>query len=285
MNSLLSRDDRRLTLTAFEAIRRTLNRHAGLWFSLDMRTTVERRLRERLTFLGLESFDDYASRLEQDQGELEEATELCTVNETYAFRGMRQLVAFREGIIPRFGPKDRITVWSAGCSSGEEPYTLAAILLASGKISPERVKVFGTDISRRCIALARRGIYSPSSFREDSDEANHLNCEHYFNQNADGTRTVAAELRNVCHFKHANLLDTAIGGFIDVVFCRNVLIHMDERSRKRVVLGFFERMSPGGYLILGHSESLLNESVPFIVEEICDEIVYRKPEITGGGSQ
>jgi len=112
MNSLLSRDDRRLTLTAFEAIRRTLNRHAGLWFSLDMRTTVERRLRERLTFLGLESFDDYASRLEQDQGELEEATELCTVNETYAFRGMRQLVAFREGIIPRFGPKDRITVWS-----------------------------------------------------------------------------------------------------------------------------------------------------------------------------
>jgi chemotaxis protein methyltransferase CheR len=285
MNSLLSRDDRRLTLTTFEAIRRTLNRYAGLWFSLDMRTTVERRLRERLNVLGTDNFEDYAARIEQDQAELEEAAEVCTVNETYAFRGMRQLVAFRDGIVPRFAAKDRITVWSAGCSSGEEAYTLAAILLGSGRISPERVKVFGTDISRRCIALARRGTYSLSSFREDPYDQQQLNYDHFFTPHADGSRTVTPELKNVCHFKHANLLDTAIGGFIDVVFCRNVLIHMDERSRMRVVLGFFERMSPGGYLILGHSESLLNESVPFVVEEICDEIVYRKPEITSGGSQ
>lgn len=280
MTNLNPRDDRRLTLATFESIRLKLNQHAGLWFALELRATVERRLRERMRARDLDDFEAYDKLLSEDEVELEEAAEACTVNETYAFRGVGQLRAFRDGIAPRFAARDRISVWSAGCSSGEEAYTLAAILLASGHVSPSRIKIFGTDISRRCISRARKGIYSPSSFREDASFA----YAQYFPKGPEGSRSAAPELRAVCHFKHANLLDTALGGFIDVIFCRNVLIHMDERARRQVVIGFFDRMSPGGYLILGHSESLLRESEGFLVEEICGEIIYRKPDILEPGA-
>jgi chemotaxis protein methyltransferase CheR len=285
MSSPSSRDDRRLSLATFEAIRRALNAHAGLWFSPDMRPTVERRLRDRLRLAEVDSFEEYATRLDSDLAELEEAAEVCTVNETYAFRGAHQLRAFTEGILPRYAARDRITVWSAGCASGEEAYTLAALTLASGLVTPERVRIFGTDISRRCIALARRGVYSASSFRAEPGARSAFDPDRFFAPRPDGTRVVSGELKAICHFRHANLLDTAIGSFIDVVFCRNVLIHMDERSRRRIILGFFERLSPGGYLVLGHSESLLRSSIPFIIEELKDEIVYRKPELHEAGAE
>jgi chemotaxis protein methyltransferase CheR len=232
----------------------------------------------------LDSFEEYATRIEEDEAELEEAAEVCTVNETYAFRGAHQLRAFTDGILPRYAARDRVTIWSAGCASGEEAYTLAALTLASGLITPDRVRIFGTDISRRCIALARRGVYSASSFRAEPGTRSPFDPDRFFLPRPDGTRAVSSELKAVCHFRHANLLDTAIGSFIDVIFCRNVLIHMDERSRRRVVLGFFERLSPGGYLVLGHSESLLRSDLPFIVEELKEEIVYRKPDLHEGGA-
>ncbi len=283
MHNLHPRDERRLTLAAFEGIRVRLNRHAGLWFALEMRATVERRLRERLRARGIASFEEYGQLLDSDEVELEEAAESCTVNETYTFRGTGQLRAFRDGIVPRFAARDRISIWSAGCASGEEAYTLAAITVSSSQITPSRIKIFGTDISRRCIARARKGVYSPSSFREERPE---LRYDQYFPKAEDGSRSASPELRAVCHFKHANLLDTAVGGFIDVIFCRNVLIHMGEKARRQVVSGFLDRMSPGGFLILGHSESLLKESAGFQPLELHDEIVYQKPDIMGpGGSR
>lgn len=282
MHNLHPRDDKRLTLAAFEGIRVQLNKHAGLWFALEMRATVERRLRERLRARNIDTFEEYEKLLGVDEIELEEAAEACTVNETYAFRGVGQLRAFRDGIVPRFAERDRISIWSAGCASGEEAYTLAALVLSSGHVSPARIKIFGTDISRRCIARARKGVYSASSFREERPE---IRYDQFFPKTGDGLRTASPELRAICHFKHANLLDTAVGGFIDVIFCRNVLIHMDERARRQVVSGFFDRMSPGGYLVLGHSESLLKESAGFNALELHDEIVYQKPDIISGGSR
>jgi len=260
----------------FAQIRQLLNVHAGLWFSPELRPAVERRLRERLATVRLETFAEYLKLLGEDIAEIGDAVEACTVNETYAFRGTRQLQAFRQFILPRLASRERVVVWSAGCASGEEAYTLGALVLASGLFPPERVHIFGTDISRRCIAAARRGVYSASSFR--GDEA--FPFERFFTLLPNGSRTVIDELRALCHFRHANLLDTAVGGFIDVVFCRNVLIHMDEASRRRIIRGFYDRLSPGGYLVLGHSESLLKEDTPFAIEELPDEIVYRKPGIS-----
>lgn len=260
----------------FAQIRQLLNVHAGLWFSPELRPAVERRLRERLGALGLQTFGEYLKVLAEDLTELGDAVEACTVNETYAFRGTGQLQAFRKFILPRLASRERVVVWSAGCASGEEAYTLGALVLASALFPPERVHIFGTDISRRCIAAARRGVYSASSFR--GDEA--FPFERFFQLLPNGNRTVIDDLRSICHFRHANLMDTAVGGFIDVVFCRNVLIHMDEASRRRIIRGFYDRLSPGGYLVLGHSESLLKEDTPFAIEELPDEIVYKKPGIT-----
>jgi len=265
----------------FELIRKLLNRHAGLWFAAEMRPVLERRLRDRLEALGLENFTEYRRRLEDgDEIEVGEAAEACTVNETYVFRGIRQLRTFRDVLLPRLaaGPgrgQGGVVVWSAGCATGEEAYTLGAIVLQSGLFDPTRVRIFGTDISRRCVAAARRGVYSASSFRDQSG----LAYDHYFRRQPDGSRAVVEELRNACHFRHANLLDGSAFGFINVVFCRNVLIHMDEASRRIVVQSFYDRLAPGGYLVLGHSESLLKERTPFIAEELPDDLVYRKPAV------
>lgn len=271
-----------LGLEDFEHIRATLNQHAGLWFSTEMRPVIERRLRDRLGALSLDSFADYCRLIDTDDLELEVAVEACTVNETYAFRNSHQLKAFRDYVLPRLRSRDRIVVWSAGCASGEEVYSLGAIILGSGQFSAERARIFGTDISRRCIAAARKGVYSASSFREDQ----FTSYKQYFQLLPDGSRAVTSELKSMCSFRQANLLEQSLGGFIDVIFCRNVLIHMDEHARRRVILGFFERLSPGGYLFLGHSESLLRDTQPFSVETLGDhasgEIVYRKQDIPGG---
>lgn len=270
-----------LSIEDFEEIRKVLNQHAGLWFAAEMRPAIERRLRDRLVALGISDFNEYRRRLaEGDVVEIGEAAEACTVNETYAFRGARQLKTFRDVLLPRISAaKPRsgrgIVVWSAGCASGEEAYTLGAIVLESGLFDPSRVRIFGTDISRRCIAAARKGTYSASSFRDEASAP----YERFFVKQRDGSRTVVEDLRSICHFRHANLLDGSAFGFIDVVFCRNVLIHMDEGSRRRIVKSFYDRLAPGGYLVLGHSESLLKERTEFIVEELPDDLVYRRPNV------
>lgn len=284
MRAVLSNED-------FELIRALLNRHAGLWFASEMRSVIERRLRDRLALLNIDTFGEYMRRLSDgDTLELGEAVEICTVNETYAFRGARQLRTLRDVILPRVAqgrsllgepsassPRAAsLAVWSAGCSTGEEVYTVAAIALASGLFDPTRVRIFGTDISRRCVAAARKGVYSTSSFREDDVG---MPYQHYFVKQLDGTRVVNDALRSVCHFRHANLLEESSPGFLDVVFCRNVLIHMDEVSRRKIVESFYKRLSPGGFLILGHSESLLKEQTEFVVEELPDDIIYRKPNV------
>jgi len=266
-----------LTQDEFERLRNLLHQYAGLWFGIDARPAIERRLQKRLTATGETSFAAYLRRLiEGDATELEEAVESCTVNETYVFRQEYQLRAFRYDILPRLVRRERLLVWSAGCATGEEVYTIGSIVLESGLVPHERVHVFGTDISRRCIAFARRGVYSATSFRGVTSPL----YNKYFVKQNDGSRSVSADLKAVCKFRHANLLsETAFPGAVDVIFCRNVLIHMGEQPRKKVVAGFFNRLTPGGYLLLGHSESLLADPSPFEVVQLADDIVYRRPAI------
>jgi chemotaxis protein methyltransferase CheR len=264
-----------LTQDEFERLRSLLHDHAGLWFGLEARPTIERRLLPRLAATDSQSFAQYLRRLcEGDVAELEDAVEACTVNETYAFRQEYQLRVFRYDILPQLTSRDRLLVWSAGCATGEEVYTVAAIILESGLFPKDRIHIFGTDISRRCIAFARRGVYSASSFRSFTSPL----YAPYFVRNADGTRTVTPELKAMCRFRQANLLsDTAFASSLEVIFCRNVLIHMGERARQRVVRTFYERLAPGGYLLLGHSESLLGDPGPFEVVQLSEDIAYRKP--------
>ncbi|HVY47327.1 MAG TPA: protein-glutamate O-methyltransferase CheR [Minicystis sp.] len=272
-------DEIRLDATEFRLLRELFNETCGLAFGQESRQVIERRLRERLAALGISSFGEYYQYLrfhERGKAELDEAIDLVTVNETYFFREAYQLRAYKYEILPMLPDAGRLAVWSAGCSTGEEVYTIAMTTRDAGLFeTPGAVRIFGSDISRRCVASARRGVYGPSSFRATPPDVR----KRWFVDRDDGTHVVD-DLRPPCHFGHLNLLDATravVVGRVDVIFCRNVLIYFDDASRRRVIDMFYDRLQPGGFLLLGHSESLLNLSTAFELVHLREDLVYRKP--------
>ena len=288
----------------FRLLRDLFAVRTGLHFGPESRFSVERRLRERLVVLNMATFAEYHHYLRYGshaQEEWDEAIDLLTTNETYFFREDRQLRAFETEVLPLVHPlaraRGRLTVWSAGCSTGEEVYTIAILIQQSGlfPISTSSrlaqrmptlscdVRVYGSDISRRCVAAARRGVYAEGSFRATSPQVRAA----FFRKEVDGWH-VADSIRQVCHFGQMNLLDedrSRILGRADVVFCRNVLIYLDPRARKTVIEVLYDRLLPGGILLLGHSESLLNVSTAFELLHLRDDLVYRKPISARGANQ
>lgn len=284
----------RMSLEEHAAIVEMLRDRFGLTFSHDSRPSLERRLRERLQKTRTPTFTDYVRLLRGDRAEQElaEAADLVTVNETYLLREEPQLRAFADEGIALLGRPKRVSIWSAGCSTGEEVYSIAIALLEAGKVPAHGIRITGTDVSRRCIQAARRGVFGPSAFRVTSDATR----RRWFVERGEGAHA-NDELRQVVHFSHMNLLDRArasLIGTVDVVFCRNVLIYMDDSARNRVVAMFHEMLAPGGLLLLGHSESLLHDqqrsarlsstnetaegpAPSFDPVHLRTEIVYRKP--------
>jgi chemotaxis protein methyltransferase CheR len=270
-----------MRIEEFRLINRFINRFCGIHLDDDMRFVAERRLGERVIALGLSSFGEYYHYLRyhpERKAELERAVDILTTNETYFFREFFQLTAFRDEVLPKLRDmaqrKRSLTVWSAGCSSGEEVYSLAILIDETRLFTDWDVRVFGNDISRRIIQIARRGIYSASSFRATPPE-----YERYFIKTPEG-KMVVPSIRAMCHFGHFNLLDEAravMVGRVEAVFCRNVLIYFDETARKNVIQSFYQRLCPGGFLMLGHSESLFNDSTAFELTHLTNDLVYRKP--------
>jgi chemotaxis protein methyltransferase CheR len=263
-------------------LRDLVNDYAGLKFEDDAAYAFDRRLGERVATLELNGFDEYYKYLRfnpRGQAELEEAVELLVTAETYFFRQEYQLRGFRDEILPTLAAanasRQRLTLWSAGCSTGEEAYTIAMLVHESGLFNGWDVRIIGSDLSRRNVASARRGIYRGSSFRTIDPGLR----SGYFVATSEGFQ-VADWIRRLCYFGQLNLLDRArasIVGRVDAIFCRNVLIYFDSRSRRRVIDNLYERLVSGGYLLLGHSESLLNVSTAFELVHLREDLVYRKP--------
>ncbi len=232
--------------------------------------------------LGLERFRGYYRYLKyspEQQKEFDELVERVTTNETYFFRESYQLEVFIKDIIPelnsRKAPGERVRIWSAGCSTGEEPYTLGMLLDEAGYIRRNEYEIFGNDISRKVLQTARSGVYRESSFR--TTEERYL--RRYFSQ--DGRLFVLDDrIRNIVTFGNLNLMDDkalAVVGRVDVIFCRNVMIYFTPEARRRLLKVFYSRLRPGGFLLLGHSESLINESTDFELVTLRRDMVYRKP--------
>ncbi|MBI2895262.1 MAG: protein-glutamate O-methyltransferase CheR [Deltaproteobacteria bacterium] len=283
MNVSFASAEPRLEIEEFRLIRDIVNRSSGICFGDDSQYLVERRLRDRVAALGLGSFAEYHQYLRYHPGaraELEEAIEALTLNETYFFREDYQLRAFKSEILPELferagGRASGLCVWSAGCSTGEEVYTIAMLILESGLFEGWDVKVFGNDINRRVLQHARRGIYGKGAFRVTPDSYRRS----FFVERPDGMH-VADRVRGMCHFGHLNLVEDdriALIGRVDVVFCRNVLIYFDNEARRKVIDRFYERLLPGGYLLLGHSESLIHLSTSFEIVHLENDLVYRRP--------
>lgn len=271
----------------YRLLRDLVSEKLGIWFGPESRMSLERRLRERLTVRGLASYGDYYQLLKYSPlatEEWEEASELLTTHETYFFREDYQLRAFKNELLPmlaeRARARRRLQIWSAGCSTGEEAYTIAMLVLESGLFEGWEIRVYGSDLSKKCIAAARRGVYGPASFRTTPDEAKKAWFVAQSSREGVEALGVSPEARALCHFGQMNLLDeerTHLVGRCDVIFCRNVLIYFDAPSRKRVIEMFHERLVPGGVLLLGHAESLLNVSTAFELIHLKEDLVYGKP--------
>jgi chemotaxis protein methyltransferase CheR len=276
------RDEIPLKPEEFRLLRDLFSQKIGVQFGQESRFAMERRLRERIALLKLSTFAEYYQYLRFHPlapAEWEEAIELLTTNETYFFREDYQLRAFKNELVPMLAaaarPRRRLNVWSAGCSTGEEVYSIAMILIESPLLAGWDVRIFGSDISKRCVAAARKGIYGAAAFRAMPDELK----RRYFTERTDGFH-VSERLRGMCHFGQMNLMEeekARLLGRADAVFCRNVLIYFDTYARRRVIDMFHERLYAGGVLLLGHSESLLNVSTAFELLHLREDLVYKKP--------
>jgi len=272
----------RMSPVEFRLLRDLIHEHAGLYFREDMQFLLERRLAPRLRMLGLASYAEYHRFLcfdSQKAGELEVAIEALTTNETYFFREPDQLRSFSEDILPALSAARtmdrRVRIWSAGCSSGEEAFTAAILLRSSGLFAGWDVGVLGSDIARRVLAVARAGCYGPHAFRGVEAEA----MIRWFRPAGDRW-AVDDSVRSIVSFARINLLDDAAVDQVDAmdcIFCRNVLIYFDMPARRRVLASLHRRLRPGGYLLLGHSESLLNVTADFEMAHLNGGLAYRKP--------
>jgi chemotaxis protein methyltransferase CheR len=267
--------------TTFLRLRDLIYEASGLHFDTKSRVTLERRLRLRVKELQLGDFEQYYLFLQFDRDrhdELQRALDAVAIHETYFFREQRALRAFSEEILPEIAERNRATrtlrVWSAGCSTGEEAYTLAILIFESGLFHGWRVELSASDLSQRVIAEARKGLYKQNSFRT-TDENRRIR---YFREQ-NGAWLIDEKLRVMLSFGCFNLADVKrynIFSDLDVIFCRNVMIYFDTAARRRTVAGFHQQLRDSGYLILGASESLVNLNAPFRLAHLNNDLVYQK---------
>jgi chemotaxis protein methyltransferase CheR len=275
-----------MTEREFSLLRDLIQARFGLCFPTETAYLLERRLLPRLEVHKLTSYLDYYDYLknpavpdsERDL-ELDELYDRIATRETYFFRETYQLTAFREHLLPTLlaqRPRGkRLNIWSAGCASGEEVYSLAMEILDSGDFADWSVEITGSDLSLQALATARRGVYGQTAFRQTEPRW----IQRYF-RTLTGRWEIIDEVRRLCRFTRSNLVASdwgAVGGPFDAIFCRNVLIYFDRAARGPLVTRLADKLVPGGYLFLGHSESLIDVSTPLHLTHLGSEIVYSKP--------
>ncbi|MBG0789387.1 MAG: protein-glutamate O-methyltransferase CheR [Desulfovibrionaceae bacterium] len=285
--SLSLRKSPRISDSEFVQLRDFIYDMTGIFIKEVRRYLLESRLGRRLRELGVDSYADYYARLTHPltrEAELTCLFENITTNETSFFRDQKQLEMFRsyplnESIkeLKTRGRKE-LNIWSAGCSSGEEPYTIAMILYETLKMSIMgwRIRVTAGDLSPAMIRKAREGVYGGYSFKTTPDEMRNK----YFKPTASGYR-VHPKVQKLCEFDLINLNDRPAIKRIPpshIIFCRNVIIYFDDDMKKRVIQSFYDNLIPGGYLILGHSENIHALGTKFKTVRKIGGIYYQKPE-------
>lgn len=262
-----------------------IHKKTGILFEGHKQYYVEKRLLERMESLGIESFREYLQLLKysNDYEELLNLMNLLTVNETYFFRDFPQMLSFAEDVLPEVAKEKmsiglkRIKVWSAGCSTGEEPYTLGIILLEMLPDSKDwEIEIAATDINTHVLDAARLGYYNNRSVKDVPPEY----LEKYFTWRRD-RYLINLSVKNLVTFKFLNFndLNTRKDEFFnfDFIFCRNVLIYFSAEARLRVLEHFYQSLRSGGYIFLGHSESVSRITDAFRMKRINGNIVYYKP--------
>ncbi|MCM8901522.1 protein-glutamate O-methyltransferase CheR [Caldicoprobacter algeriensis] len=253
--------------------------YCGIDYRRDI-SALGSKIKERLNALGLSSWE-YCGYLKVEPNEWDALIELITVNETYFFREENSLEEFQKVILPQYvghTPQNPLLIWSAACSTGEEPYTIGILVQQSGLFSRGAVKIIATDINKKALYKARSGLYKKKSlsFRRMPPEFYDkffIEFENYYK--------VKESIMEMVEFKHMNLLDDKLRekmGKVDIIFCRNVLIYFDDVAIKKIIDAFYDILNPGGYLFLGHAESIIHLKTGFKVIYTPSTFYYRKGE-------
>ncbi|MFE8070318.1 protein-glutamate O-methyltransferase CheR [Marinobacteraceae bacterium S3BR75-40.1] len=248
-----------ISLNAFESLRKLMQQASGIVLADHKKHLVATRLATRLRTLGLADYDAYVRHLRQHPEERQVCIDLLTTNETRFFREPRHF-EWLERLVRNTQPRG-FRVWSAACSSGEEPYTIAMVLAHTR--SQMDWEVLGTDLSRRVLDRARAGVYLESDAEGIPREWLVRFCLKGVGERS-GHFQIKPQLRKVVKFQPMNLNETlpADLGLFDVVFLRNVLIYFDRDAKERIVRRILEHIPQGGYLLIGHSESLHGYNLP-----------------------
>lgn len=258
-----------------------LYRRTGMSFSESKRYFIDRRLDERIAATGSATFQAYFSLLRADaEHEIEHLINSFTVNETYFYREDAQLRCMTENmldaIVSRKPEGTSIRIWSVPCSTGEEPYSIALWLMENwAQVDNYNIEIVGSDIDTRALKAAAEGIYGDRALMRLSPDI----ISRYFSKLDEGRYQIDEGLRGSIEFSRINLIDSADMAQhrdFDLIFCRNVLIYFDDASRRVAAENLYDCLTPGGYICLGHSESMSRISPLFSVARFPDAIVYQK---------
>lgn len=251
-------------------------------FTEAKRYYVERRVVERMQATASGSFADYFARLRADAGnEIEPFVNSLTVNETYFYREDHQLACLTRDLLPDCTRKKRqgegIRIWCVPCSTGEEPYSIAIWLLENWPLVDQyEIEIIGSDIDTRVLKASEKGVFGKRALMRLPD----VLVEKYFTPLGADRWRILDDLRQSVQFSRVNLIDAAqmqAHGRFDVIFCRNVLIYFDDTSRRTAAENLFENLHPGGFICLGHTESMSRISPLFSLRRFTDAIVYQRP--------
>jgi chemotaxis protein methyltransferase CheR len=279
-------DPPQITEEEFRRLAEFLYRRTGMVFTETKRYYVERRIWERMIATSSPSFSGYFAYLRSEmRDEVEQLINAFTVNETYFYREDHQLACLSTDLLTeRVAPKrpgDPIRIWSVPCSTGEEPYSIAIWLLENWKdVDTYDIEIVGSDIDTRVLEAAADGIFGKRALMRLSPEL----IARYFRRLDDERWHILDDLRQSVRFSRVNLIETKETrpqGRFDVIFCRNVLIYFDDESRRVAAENLYDNLMPGGFICLGHTESMSRISPLFEVCRYSGAIVYRRPQELG----
>jgi chemotaxis protein methyltransferase CheR len=246
----------------FELYRDLIYKESGITFTPTNRSILESRLKERLREKGLTSMSDYFEKVKASKEELTGFLDSITTNLTRFFRNQAHFDALEKYVIPELINNIRkfpgtIKIWSAGCSTGEEPYTIAMLL---SEILPKawNFEILASDISLKCLMTAKEGFYAENRIVGIPDAY----LAKYFDK-VDGGFKVHPDIQAKIRFDYHNLKNDSQQRNFDVVFCRNVIIYFDEAAQTAVMGRFWDSMAPKSFLYIGHSESLFGMNTKF----------------------
>lgn len=269
--------DYTITPEEFQRFRTIIYDESGITLSDQKRVLLASRLTKRMRELGMETFSDYYEEVTKDatREEFTRMLDLISTNKTDFFREPKHFEFLGHNVLPSLEKEKRIRIWSSACSTGEEPYTIAMTLFEHVE-SPQQweFKILASDLSTRVLAKAAAGVYDEERFHDVPED---VLRRHFLRGRGDGAGKfkVKPHLTSVVQFRRINLMDDRfpIKAPLDVIFCRNVMIYFDRPTQQTLVNKFYRYLKPGGYLFIGHSESLQWVEHPFTT---VAPTIYRK---------